>query len=117
MTMSTENVFFAAPRVPASGVPGILYAASPLDACSPLLNYVHHTGPLAPFVLISRGICNFDIKVKNAQDAGFAAAIVFNSVDFIDELVTSKPSSPLIYVLFLISMFGVLWTWVQSLVR
>jgi hypothetical protein len=47
--------------------------------------------------LIARGSCNFDIKVKNAQDAGFAAAIVFNTDDGIDELVTSMSSLPVVF--------------------
>lgn len=29
--------------------------------------------------LISRGSCNFDVKVQNAQDAGASAAIIFNN--------------------------------------
>lgn len=46
---------------------------------------------MPPFVLVSRGSCNFDKKVKNAQDAGFQAAIVYNSMDFVGDLVISKP--------------------------
>jgi E3 ubiquitin-protein ligase RNF13 len=71
-------------------VTGILHIASPLDACTPLKNRFREEEPLSPFVLISRGTCNFDRKVKNAQEAGFQAAIVYNSMDSFDELVTSK---------------------------
>jgi E3 ubiquitin-protein ligase RNF13 len=81
-----------APHIPAGGVEGVLFAADPLDACSPLTNQPQGSQP-APFALIARGSCNFDIKVKNAQDAGFAAAVVFNTDDGIDELVTMSGSS------------------------
>ena len=70
---------------------GILHIASPLDACAPLKNRLKKDELLPPFVLIARGTCNFDKKVQNAQDAGFKAAIVYNSMDSFDELVTSKP--------------------------
>lgn len=79
-------------RVPDGGVSGILHIASPLDACSPLKNHFPKEDLLPPFVLISRGTCNFDKKVKNAQDAGFQAAIVYNSMDSFDELVTMSGS-------------------------
>lgn len=52
--------------------------AEPLDACSPLTNKVvpikNHT-----FVLIVRGGCSFDEKVRQAQAAGFKAAIVYDN--------------------------------------
>ena len=61
-----------------SGVSGVVYASEPLNACSPLkIKAVN--GPPSPFVLIIRGGCAFDEKVKNAQDAGFKAAIVYDN--------------------------------------
>ncbi|XP_024384113.1 receptor homology region, transmembrane domain- and RING domain-containing protein 1 isoform X1 [Physcomitrium patens] len=77
-----------APRVPTAGVGGVLYASNPLDACSPLLNVSTPGKGSAPaFLLVQRGVCNFEIKVRLAQEAGFAAVIVYNDQDD-RELVT-----------------------------
>jgi hypothetical protein len=70
--------WIAAPGVKGSGVSGVVYASEPLNACSPLkIKAVN--GPPSPFALIIRGGCAFDEKVKNAQDAGFKAAIVYDN--------------------------------------
>ena len=61
-----------------SGVNGIVWAAEPLNACSPLANKAVMGQP-SPFALIIRGGCTFDEKVKNAQDAGFKAAILYDN--------------------------------------
>ncbi|KAI3464390.1 hypothetical protein Pfo_021053 [Paulownia fortunei] len=70
-----------APSVKGSGMCGTLYLADPLDACSPLTNKVvpimNHTK--FPFVMITRGGCSFDDKVRRAQAAGFKAAIVYDN--------------------------------------
>lgn len=69
-----------APRVPASGVSGNFYGTFPLDACEPIIN-----GPdpeiaeLPTFAIVERGGCKFDVKVLNAQAAGFDAVIVYNN--------------------------------------
>lgn len=89
-----------------SGANGVLYAAEPLDACSPLTTKVVK-GSASPFALVIRGGCQFDDKVRNAQNAGFKAAIVYdnedngilvssNAPDIIVQLVLS-------YMLFIIS--------------
>lgn len=70
--------WFAAPGVKGSGFEGVVYTAEPLDACSPLTSKAEK-GPPSPFALIIRGGCTFDEKVKNAQDAGFKAAIVYDN--------------------------------------
>ena len=70
--------WFAAPGVKGSGVNGIVYTAEPFNACSALTNKAVN-GPPSPFALIIRGGCTFDEKVKNAQDAGFKAAIVYDN--------------------------------------
>ncbi len=44
------------------------------DGCQPITNDV--TGNIA---LIQRGSCNFTVKVKNAQDAGAVAAIIYQN--------------------------------------
>lgn len=64
--------------------------AEPLDACSPLINKAAPgEGASSPLVLIVRGGCNFDDKVRSAQDAGFKAAIIFDNEDG-GVLVSSK---------------------------
>ncbi|KAJ6798327.1 receptor homology region, transmembrane domain- and RING domain-containing protein 1-like isoform X1 [Iris pallida] len=69
-----------APAIKESGESGVLYLAEPLDACTLLQNKVV-TGSDSPFVLIVRGGCSFDEKVRRAQKAGFKAAIVYNNED------------------------------------
>jgi len=68
------------PVVKGSGVNGALYAAEPLDACSPLRTKAVK-GSVSPFALVIRGGCQFDEKVRNAQNAGFKAAIVYDNED------------------------------------
>ena len=70
--------WIAAPGVKGSGVNGLVYTSEPLNACSPL-TIKAVKGPPSPFALIVRGGCTFDEKVKNAQDAGFKAAIVYDN--------------------------------------
>ncbi|KAK8928745.1 hypothetical protein KSP39_PZI017425 [Platanthera zijinensis] len=69
-----------APSVEGSGKCGTLYIAEPLNACTPLKN-ISFEGPFSPFVLIIRGGCAFDDKVRIAQSAGFKAAIVYDNED------------------------------------
>ncbi|XP_074558454.1 receptor homology region, transmembrane domain- and RING domain-containing protein 1-like [Curcuma longa] len=73
---------FAVP-IDGSGICGSLRVAEPLDACSGLDNNWTALGDGdgggdSRFVLISRGVCSFEEKVRNAQDAGFGAAIIFD---------------------------------------
>ena len=73
---------FSAPAIKGSGECGVLYSAEPLDACSTLTNEVKRaTNGSSPFVLIIRGGCSFEDKVRTAQSAGFKAAIVYDNVD------------------------------------
>ena len=59
------------------------------DACeTPFVNAAEIRGRIA---LIDRGNCNFDDKVKNAQDAGAIAAVIVNSSG--DNLVTMNGSN------------------------
>ncbi|KAL3641816.1 hypothetical protein CASFOL_012631 [Castilleja foliolosa] len=83
-----------APSVNGSGKCGKLNLAEPLDACSTLANkIVSNTNDTRyTFVLIIRGGCNFEDKVRRAQDAGFKAAIVYNN-DTSDLLAMSGHSS------------------------
>jgi E3 ubiquitin-protein ligase RNF13 len=79
--------------VKASGVNGIVYTAEPLNACGPLTIKAVE-GPPSPFALIIRGGCTFDEKVKNAQDAGFKAAIVYDNENSGVLVSSNLPSHP-----------------------
>ncbi|XP_010920158.1 receptor homology region, transmembrane domain- and RING domain-containing protein 1 isoform X3 [Elaeis guineensis] len=73
---------FAAP-VRGSGVCGALHIADPIDACSPIRHNRTAGGGAgqsahSDFVLIVRGVCNFENKVRIAQDAGYQAAIIYD---------------------------------------
>ncbi|KAM7278396.1 hypothetical protein ACFE04_005530 [Oxalis oulophora] len=71
-----------APAIQGSGLCGVLYVAEPLNACSNLTNkIVKGSNGSSPFVLIVRGDCSFEEKVRNAQKAGFKAAIVYDNED------------------------------------
>ncbi|KAL6180492.1 hypothetical protein ACLB2K_047155 [Fragaria x ananassa] len=81
VTLSFEDIEASfAPAVRGSGECGVLYLAEPIDACSTLTN---EAGPgtnySSPFVLIIRGGCSFEEKVRRAQKAGFKAAIVYDN--------------------------------------
>ncbi|KAG6390283.1 hypothetical protein SASPL_148015 [Salvia splendens] len=81
VTLSFEDIGASfAPSVKEPGICGIVYMAEPLDACSPLTNKVVPavSNTTSPFVLIVRGGCSFDEKVRRAQAAGFSAAIVYD---------------------------------------
>ncbi|KAJ0969513.1 hypothetical protein J5N97_022390 [Dioscorea zingiberensis] len=75
-----------------SGERGVLYIANPLDACTHLTNTVDSDSN-PPFALIIRGGCTFDEKVRNAQIAGFKAAIVYDNEDS-DVLVATVAGTP-----------------------
>jgi hypothetical protein len=46
------------------------------DGCTPFTNAAAVSGKIA---LIERGTCGFTVKVKNAQDAGAVAAMIYNN--------------------------------------
>ncbi|CAB78079.1 putative protein [Arabidopsis thaliana] len=73
------------PMIKRSDQGGVLYVAEPLDACSDLVNTVNvknGTTVSPPYVLIIRGGCSFEDKIRNAQKAGYKAAIVYDYEDF-----------------------------------
>ncbi|CAN0928234.1 Receptor homology region, transmembrane domain-and RING domain-containing protein 2 [Linum grandiflorum] len=90
VTMSFDDIEanFVVP-VKGAGECGVLYVAEPLDACSNLSNEVveirngngNSSTSSSPFVLIVRGGCSFEDKVRRAQAAGFRAAIVYDDED------------------------------------
>lgn len=56
--------------------------ADPLDACSSLLNrFGSYEIDQKKIALIIRGKCAFDEKVRNAQNGGFDAVIVYDDRD------------------------------------
>ncbi|XP_021896059.1 receptor homology region, transmembrane domain- and RING domain-containing protein 2-like [Carica papaya] len=70
------------PAIKGSGECGVLYLAEPINACSDLTNKVEHvSNTTSPFVLIFRGGCSFEEKVRRAQKAGFKAAIIYDNED------------------------------------
>ncbi|KAI4320188.1 hypothetical protein MLD38_033694 [Melastoma candidum] len=69
-----------APSVKASGERGMLYVAEPVDACSRLTNKAQQkSNHSSMFVLVVRGGCSFEDKVRIGQEAGFKAVIVYNN--------------------------------------
>lgn len=52
-------------------------SASPTLACFPLTNGAEIAGNIA---LIDRGSCDFDVKVKNAENAGAVAVLIANNL-------------------------------------
>ncbi|XP_021274786.1 receptor homology region, transmembrane domain- and RING domain-containing protein 1 [Herrania umbratica] len=62
-----------------SAVCGALEVADPLDACTRLRNeFGSNRTDWVKFALIIRGDCSFEEKIRNAQSAGFSAAIVYD---------------------------------------
>ena len=79
----------SAPAIKGSGEHGVLYLAEPIDACSDLTNQAKKgSNRSSPFVLIIRGGCSFEDKVRRAQKAGYKAAIIYDNEEGI--LVASK---------------------------
>ncbi|MCC3213784.1 T9SS-dependent M36 family metallopeptidase [Chryseobacterium sp. X308] len=63
------------PALNATGITGNVQLSSVLDGCSAL-----PAGSLTGKIgLIERGTCTFAVKVKNAQNAGATAAIIYNT--------------------------------------
>ncbi|XP_024972912.1 receptor homology region, transmembrane domain- and RING domain-containing protein 2-like [Cynara cardunculus var. scolymus] len=90
---------FARP-VNGSGEHGTLFLASPLDACSPLINSAIEDDIISPYVLIIRGGCPFKDKVRRAQDAGFKAAIIYNNDDSFLVAMAGNPGGIHIHAVF-----------------
>ncbi|VAH55020.1 unnamed protein product [Triticum turgidum subsp. durum] len=110
LTLSFDDVEANfSPAVKGSGVNGLVYTAEPLNACSALTSKAVE-GPPSPFALVIRGGCTFDEKVKNVQDAGFKAAIVYdneNSGVLVSSVTVAGSSSGIqIYAVFISKVSG-----------
>lgn len=92
-------LIISAPSVKGTGVCGAIYVAEPVDACSALTNKaVPITNQTSSIVMITRGGCSFDDKVRRAQAAGFKAAIVYDNED--GDLVASMSFSRFFHLSF-----------------
>uniref|UniRef100_A0A0D6R5Q1 RING-type E3 ubiquitin transferase n=1 Tax=Araucaria cunninghamii TaxID=56994 RepID=A0A0D6R5Q1_ARACU len=103
ITHLNESIPFAdieasfAPRISGAGIMGVLYVAKPLNACLDLGNPAPKDRQFSPILLVERGGCTFEEKVRIAQQAGYAAVIVYNDDDG-EELVTMSGDSVGIYI-------------------
>lgn len=80
--LDMDDILISAPTVKGSGEYGVLYLAEPLDACTELTNKAEQiSNASSPFVLVVRGGCSFEEKVRRAQKAGYKAAIVYDNED------------------------------------
>ena len=59
------------------GLDAVEVGGTATNGCSPLTNAAEVAGKI---VLVDRGLCTFNIKVKNAQDAGAVAVLVADNV-------------------------------------
>lgn len=82
------------PELPPDGLRGFLVVGKPEDGCSPLakppVDTDNFTGKW--IVLVARYNCSFEVKVRNAQAAGFDCAIVHNVNS--SELETMSAKNP-----------------------
>lgn len=66
-------------------------------ACTPI-----STDLAGTIAIIERGVCSFEIKVRNAMNAGAVAAIVYNSAPFGDQIIVmggvSQVGIPAVFV-------------------
>ncbi|XP_067143258.1 E3 ubiquitin-protein ligase RNF13-like [Centruroides vittatus] len=73
----------SSPNLPPNGIYGYLKVANPLNACSSIPEPPYPSNSsLQWFVLIRRYDCSIELKIKNAYEAGYDAAIIYpDSID------------------------------------
>ncbi|RYR36597.1 hypothetical protein Ahy_A09g041562 isoform C [Arachis hypogaea] len=75
----------------------------PLDACTDLSNKAPQLPNASlPFVLMIRGGCSFEEKVRRAQAAGYKAAIVYDNEDSGVLVAKGKGLKLLVFVNFMV---------------
>ncbi|OQV12878.1 E3 ubiquitin-protein ligase RNF13 [Hypsibius exemplaris] len=70
------------PQIPEDGTDGYLVVAEPINACeavAPPPSEANGTSTRDWILLVKRGGCDFDTKIRNAQTAGYIGAIVYNN--------------------------------------
>ena len=108
-------------RVPDEGLKGYINVAKPLDGCTKIENppNISYVNPKEWIALIKRtpsasGNCSFDVKVFNAQKAGYSAVIIYNSES--DNLIKMSSSGAYNIKIPSVSMlFTILYTVVSLL--
>ncbi|XP_028653998.2 E3 ubiquitin-protein ligase RNF13 [Erpetoichthys calabaricus] len=92
-------------QLPKDGLKGYLVDAKPLNACAQLQPPPTSNDTSKFIVLIQRNECNFDIKVLHAQQAGYSAAIVYNTgsdklltMGFSDEDIVKQIEIPSVFI-------------------
>jgi E3 ubiquitin-protein ligase RNF13 len=86
------------PEIPTEGLSGLLVIAEPASACSPLKipDFIEELSqPWVALISRSQGEsddCTFDVKVRNAENAGAAAAIVYDDI-YENLIIMAKPAS------------------------
>ncbi|XP_054899928.1 E3 ubiquitin-protein ligase RNF167 [Poeciliopsis prolifica] len=96
------------PSLPKQGLMGVLVVSNPLNGCTtmdpPSLATNYDTNTTKFIALIKRFDCNFDIKILNAQQAGYSAAIVHNfnsdlllNMNFSNETIADQIEIPSVF--------------------
>ncbi|XP_013862158.1 E3 ubiquitin-protein ligase RNF167 [Austrofundulus limnaeus] len=100
------------PSLPKEGLMGVLVVSKPLNGCTtmdppPKNLSIYNANTTKFIVLIKRYECNFDIKVLNAQQAGYSAAIVHNvdsdvllNMNYSNETIADQIQIPSVFTSF-----------------
>ncbi|CAH2099471.1 unnamed protein product [Euphydryas editha] len=99
------------PELPPDGLRGFLVNGEPEDGCSPLtkppVDVDNFTGKW--IVLVARYNCSFEVKVRNAQAAGYDCAIVHNvNSSDLDTMTAKNPDGITIPSVFVSDLAGII---------